>query len=89
MQTKIPYSKPWLDVPDQVAKLQSRGLAIANIAEAERFIRYVNYYRFSGFCLHFQHKDAVSNDRVFEPGVTFDDIVYLCRFGGRLGKHNI
>lgn len=52
---KIDYTKPWLDVPDQVAKLKARGLIVADMAEAERFLRYINYYRFSGFCLPFQY----------------------------------
>lgn len=81
---RIPYTKPWLDVPDQVAKLKARGLSIADEAAAARFIRYVNYYRFSGFCLRFQHWDATAGEKVFLPGVRCEDIVDLCDFDSAL-----
>ena len=81
---KIDYTKPWLDVPDQVAKLKARGLIVADMAEAERFLRYINYYRFSGFCLPFQYPDTTTNDRKFVPGTNFEDVVYLCRFDARM-----
>lgn len=64
-----PYQKPWLSHADQVAKLVSRGLTVADPAVAERFLSHVNYYRFSGYCLAFEQPR-----HSFPQGVTFEDI---------------
>ena len=48
------YSKPWLSVEDQVQLLETRGLKLGDRKEAIQFLRHVNYYRFSGYCLAFQ-----------------------------------
>ncbi|HUY87307.1 MAG TPA: Abi family protein [Pirellulales bacterium] len=63
------YQKPWLSHADQVAKLRSRGLTVADPAAAERFLSHVNYYRFSGYCLAFEQPR-----HSFPQGVTFEDI---------------
>src|SRR5262249_12523932 len=67
--TRIPYAKPWLSVADQVAQLETRGLVIANKAHAESFLRHINYYRFSGYCVAFE-----TDRHVFCDGVTFEHI---------------
>jgi len=36
---KSPYSKPWLSVADQVARLEARGLQVNNRSDAESFLR--------------------------------------------------
>lgn len=82
--SKVQYTKPWIDVKDQVTKLISRGLVVSDVNEAERFIRYINYYRFSGFCLRFQYWDTTINDRVFIQGTKFEDVVKVCRFDEEL-----
>lgn len=82
--SKVTYSKPWIDIADQLTKLTARGLVVANNAEAERFLRYANYYRFSGFCLRFQYWDKPANDRRFIPGTKFEDVVALCKFDSKL-----
>ena len=64
-----PYEKQWLSHADQVLKLESRGLTIADRTSAELFLSHVNYYRFSGYCLAFENPR-----RVFPVGVTFEDI---------------
>ena len=82
--SKVTYSKPWIDIADQLTKLTARGLVVADNAEAERFLRYANYYRFSGFCLRFQYWDKSANDRRFIPGTKFEDVVALCKFDSKL-----
>lgn len=72
------YQKPWLDYDNQVKKLIERGLQVADIGAAKRFLAYVNYYRFTGFCLRFQSDDPASGERMFNRGVTFDDVRTLC-----------
>lgn len=73
------YNKPWLSVADQVTVLESRGLIIDDRAIAEEFLGFVNYYRFSGYCLAFQDR----NDH-FRSGVKFSDIIYAYEFDSDL-----
>jgi abortive infection bacteriophage resistance protein len=65
----IPYSKPWLPIPDQLQKLKSYGLTVADDTAACEFLRHINYYRFSGYSLAFEQQR-----HVFRPGATFDQI---------------
>lgn len=64
-----PYRKPWLSYADQVAKLVSRGLIVADPVAAERFLSHVNYYRFSGYCLAFEPQR-----HQFNGGCTFEHV---------------
>jgi len=72
------FEKPWIDHDSQVKKLIDRGLQVADIESAKRFLSYINYYRFTGFCLRFQTVDPASGERVFNPGVSFEDVRTLC-----------
>jgi len=63
------YQKPWLSYQDQVALLQSRGMVIADLAAAAEFLRHVNYYRFSGYCLAFEQAR-----HQFQPNVAFEQV---------------
>ena len=71
---KSSYPKGWLAYDDQVEKLKKRGLKIEDVEFARQFLAYSNYYRFTGYCLRFQHKDE-SGERVFNDGVSFSDII--------------
>lgn len=73
---KSPYPKRWIDYDDQIGKLCDRGLSIPDVEFAKQFLAYSNYYRFTGYCLRFQHKNQ-TGERVFQPGVSFADIVDL------------
>ncbi|MEX2120360.1 MAG: Abi family protein [Pirellulales bacterium] len=64
-----PYQKPWLSRADQVAKLVSRGLAVADSAAAQAFLSHINYYRFSGYCLAFEQQR-----HQFNGGCTFEHV---------------
>jgi abortive infection bacteriophage resistance protein len=64
-----PYNKPWLSHADQVQLLIDRGLVVANVAEARRFISHINYYRFSGYCLAFENPR-----HQFIAGTTFEQV---------------
>lgn len=77
---KESYAKPWLGIEDQLAKLESRGLLIEDRERASRFLSYINYYRFAGYALPFQHWDPVSKDRLFNEGVKFEDVRFICEF---------
>ena len=65
----VPYTKLWLSVPDQVAKLQGYGLIINDVPAATLFLEHLNYYRFSGYCLAFEQVR-----HVFNSGTTFDQV---------------
>ncbi len=64
-----PYQKPWLSYQDQILLLQSRGMIITDLRAAIDFLKHVNYYRFSGFCLVFE-----SCRHQFQSGVTFEQV---------------
>ena len=74
-QLPIPYLKPALSAPDQVALLQSRGLTVADPARAAAVLGHLNYYRFSGYCLSFE-----SARHQFIPGTTFEEVEALYEF---------
>ena len=62
---KVSYAKPWLNIDDQLSKLESRNLLIPDKESAKCFLRYFNYYRFAGYSLKFQEWDAKKKDREF------------------------
>ena len=75
---KIHYPKHWVDVPAQIRVLESRGLAISDSQSAAEFLSYINYYRFTGYCLRFQTAFDASGNRLFAQGTTFEDVRDLC-----------
>lgn len=64
------YQKPWLSYAQQLERLKDRGLIVADLAAAERFLSHLNYYRFSGYCLAFE-----TQRHRFADGATFEQIV--------------
>jgi len=72
---RIPFSKPPLSVPDQLALLVSRGLAVSDAAEATHYLTHIGYYRFSGYALPFQIGGTGPDRHNFKPGATFDKIL--------------
>jgi abortive infection bacteriophage resistance protein len=51
---KVSCPKRWHSIQDQLAKLSSRGLAIADPGAAADFLRHINYYCFTGYGLVFE-----------------------------------
>jgi abortive infection bacteriophage resistance protein len=72
---KQKYSKPFTSYREQLEILQRRGLVIPNWEEAEAFLAYCNYYRFSGYVLPFE-----SRRHVIIPQTTFTQIRDLYEF---------
>jgi abortive infection bacteriophage resistance protein len=62
--------------------LKSRGLIINNPDAELKFLRQVNYYRFTAYCIPFQHPHDV-----FLPGTTFETIEGLYRLDEELRLH--
>ena len=77
---KTHYSKHWVDVPTQIRVLESRGLVIGNPQSAAEFLSYINYYRFTGYCLRFQNAFDANGNRLFAKGTAFEDVRDLCAF---------
>lgn len=65
----LPYTKKWLSVSDQLQRLQSRGLAIADPTAAADFLSHINYYRFTGYGLVFEQPR-----HTYLAGTTFEQI---------------
>jgi abortive infection bacteriophage resistance protein len=76
------YSKPSLDLPGQLSKLKSRGLQVANDAEALHYLEHIGYYRLSAYALTFQ--DEASPGKPFRPNSSFQSILDLYRFDREL-----
>lgn len=77
---RVAYQKPWLNIEDQILKLEGRGLSIPDKDAAARFLKYMNYYRFVGYGLKFQRWDISTRDRFFMDGTSFEDVKKLCVF---------
>ncbi len=81
---KQTYPKVWLNYDGQVSKLINRGLDIPDVNVAKEFLSYSNYYRFTGYCLRFQHIDPKTGDRIFNSGVAYSDIIDIYNIDKRL-----
>lgn len=76
------FAKPPLSLPQQLAKLQSRGLAVPDPAAALHYLQHVGYYRLSAYALPLQ--DCTQTGKPFQPGATFDMVLDLYRFDREL-----
>ena len=73
------YNKAPLTYEHHLALLKSRGLIINNPEDAVKFLKRVNYYRFTAYCIPFQKPHDV-----FLPGTTFEAIVGLYQLDEKL-----
>lgn len=72
------YPKHPLTFSDQLALVQSRGLAVNDPARALRWLEQVSYYRLSAYFLPFKQGDQ------FSPGTEFNDVAGLYIFDRKL-----
>lgn len=72
------YSKPALPFAQQIALLQSRGLIITNVAEAEHALARLSYYRLAAYFLSFQTPGDPTHS--FHPGTTLETVIHLYEF---------
>jgi abortive infection bacteriophage resistance protein len=79
------FAKPALPLPEQLAKLQSRGLVVNDAALALHYLRYIGYYRLSAYALIFQ--DCQQPGKPFRDGTTFETLLDLYRFDRELRLH--
>ena len=76
--------KTYLTYGEQVARLQSRGMDVGDLASAEETLRRINYYRLSGYWYPFRQKSTDGRTDTFYPGTTLADVVALYEFDARL-----
>jgi abortive infection bacteriophage resistance protein len=78
----IPFAKPALSLDDQLKLLISRGLKVHDRSRAYHYLRYIGYYRLSGYFRPFQYPNDSAH--TFRPGTTFDQILQLYIFDRKL-----
>jgi Abi-like protein len=72
---RIPFNKPPLSLPDQLALLVARGLTVNDTADATHYLAHIGYYRISGYALPFQVGGNGPDRHDFKPRVTCADIL--------------
>ncbi|TGP74916.1 Abi family protein, partial [bacterium M00.F.Ca.ET.221.01.1.1] len=70
------YRKPPLSIQEQLDLLQQRGLAIGDVANANRYLQRVGYYRLMGYL----YTQRVSGSDSFRAQATFEEAVSLYEF---------
>ncbi|WP_207558829.1 Abi family protein, partial [Mycobacteroides abscessus] len=82
--------KPFLSIADQITRLQGRGMAIDDLADARHRLESVGYYRLSGYWYPFRQRDNTDPSQVldqFVPGTTFAEVAALYEFDRGLRAH--
>jgi abortive infection bacteriophage resistance protein len=73
------YNKVPFTYTQHLDLLKSRGLIISDTVNAQKFLKQVNYYRFTAYCIPFQRPHDV-----FLPGTIFEAIEGLYRLDEEL-----
>jgi abortive infection bacteriophage resistance protein len=73
------YSKPPLNIPDQLLQLRDRGLLVGSDDLALNALELIGYYRLSAYWLFFEEPPASGETRShrFKPGTTFEQVIDL------------
>jgi len=83
----VKFCKPPLTISELRQRWEQRGLLVPEPTEAEHYLLFIGYYRFSAYALPLQDNagSSVSGlDKPFKPGKKFDDILNLYRFDREL-----
>ncbi|MDJ1464121.1 Abi family protein [Nitratireductor sp. GZWM139] len=78
------FAKPPLSVADQIARIEGRGMAVADHALATRSLYHISYYRLRAYWLPFEVDAPADGEHKFKDGVCFDDVLELYVFDRRL-----
>lgn len=84
MTSKVPFQKPPTTPAEQVRLLKSRGLSVSDDRFAAEFLSQINYYRFCGYALHFEHFQNRERTHRYKAGSRFEDVVSLYEFDSEL-----
>ena len=81
------FTKPPLDIPEQIALLKNRGMSFADEARASRVLSHVNYYRLRAYWLPFEkvgNAQTNQENHMFVDGTDFDSVYSLYVFDRNL-----
>lgn len=78
---KRPFDKPPISHAEQVGLLAARGMQIADIGQAEFYLKHLNYYRLAAYWLPFE---ADHETHRFREGTTFEAVLGLYVFDREL-----
>lgn len=73
------FSKPSLNLDQQIAHLRDNGMAIPDEERARYWLTHVSYYRLSAYWLHFERSKDEPGPR-FKPGTDFETVTALYDF---------
>lgn len=80
---RIPFNKPPITLEAQVALLQARGLIVPDRERAAHYLKFIGYYRLSGYWRYFTDDGDERRER-FRPGTSFDSVLDLYIFDRKL-----
>lgn len=84
------YPKPFLSIPDQIQRLEGRGLDVGDHATAEALLRQYGYYRLSGYWHPLRQAEFDVNSQkviyheAFKAGATLAQAISLADFDRKL-----
>ena len=81
---RIEYSEPPTTVEKQIDLLKDRGMLISDEESAKIFLMSINYYRFTGYALHFEIFKNGSKSHQFKRNTTFQQVQRLYEFDSKL-----
>ncbi|MGO6896409.1 Abi family protein [Rhizobium ruizarguesonis] len=78
------FTKPSVSIPDQIALLKARGMAVPDDAHATHCLQHISYYRLRAYWLPFEGAAPAVGEHQFLAGTSFDDVLSLYVFDRRL-----
>jgi abortive infection bacteriophage resistance protein len=78
------YDKPALTPDEHVHLMKERGLSINDDERAKHYLRFISYYRLSGYALSFQKDHNADGTHTFKDNSNFDQILSLYIFDRKL-----
>jgi abortive infection bacteriophage resistance protein len=80
---KTPYTKPFISLQEQLKQLKLRGLKFTDEVKALHLLKYIGYYRFSGYWYPLL---ADKQKHIFKPDANFETAFSLYKFDCELRK---
>jgi len=77
---KTPYTKPSKSLGAHLELLESRGLIITDKEQARHYLKFLGYFRISGYAKYFQEDGS----NKFKENVTFDNVFEHYKFDRKL-----
>jgi abortive infection bacteriophage resistance protein len=78
------FEKPSVSIPDQIALLKARGMAVPDPKHAAHCLQHISYYRLRVYWLRFENAPPAGGEHGFKAGTSFDDVLELYIFDRRL-----